>query len=127
MPYPYTPETDLGWRGVVYPAGRPAQIPDDLAVALGLTGIPVSAPQAEASAPAAASIPDALKLINGVDVYREIQAIPTIGAGAAKAILAARPEGGYASLEELWEVCPTILKSPYTTDPEQVAAWGAPE
>ena len=123
MPYPYTPNVDRIHRGVIYPAGIPCIIPDDLAAALGLAEA-----DEPASTPAIAStdaIPEALKLINGVDVYREIQVIPTIGAGAAKAILAARPEGGYSSLEQVWEVCPKVLQSPYTTDPEQVAAWGA--
>jgi hypothetical protein len=123
----YTPTTDLGWRGVVYRAGYAAQIPDDLAHALGLTGVPAKSPQGKAAAPAAASIPAALKLINGVDVVRELQVIPTIGAGAAKAILAARPDGGYSSLAQVWELCPKILSSPYTTDPEQVATWGGVE
>jgi hypothetical protein len=118
MPYPYTPETDLGWRGIVYPAGTPAQIPDDLAAILGL------GPAAAQPNPTTASTPAALKLINGVDVVRELQVIPSIGAGAAKAILGARPKGGYESLDQVWELCPKILSSPYTTNPEQVAAWG---
>lgn len=125
MPVSHTPTTDLGWRGAIYPAGRPAQIPDDLAAALGLTEAPAPTPRMEALAPAGPTIPDALKLINGVDVVRELQVIPTIGAGAAKVILQNRPGGGYSSLAQVWELCPKIMASPYTTDPEQVAAWGA--
>lgn len=120
MPHPYTPAHDLSWHGIPYLAGVPTQIPDDLAIALGLTA-PAEAEQV------ITLVSPALALINGVDVVRELQVIPTIGAGAARLILSNRPEGGYESLEQVWALCPKIMAPPYTTDSEQVAAWGIDE
>jgi hypothetical protein len=52
MPVKHTPDRDLGWRGEVYPAGQVAFLPDDLAIALGLTldmqrpdGVPLRDPE----------------------------------------------------------------------------------
>lgn len=78
----YTPETDLSWRGKPYPAGIPADIPDDLAAALGLAA---SDPQPEAIAPADAAHSadlatavdrlEELRLIYQVDGWKAIKAI----------------------------------------------------
>lgn len=43
----HIPEETVSWRGKTYLAGKPAQIPDDLAAALGLA----EAPEAEAAEP----------------------------------------------------------------------------
>ena len=69
----------------------------------------------------------ALRIINGVDVVREVQVIPTIGAQAAGVILGNRPDGGYESLAQVWELCPEILQGRYKTDPDLIAAWGGVE
>ena len=73
------------------------------------------------------SIPAALRIINGVDVVREVQVIPTIGAQAAGVILGNRPEGGYESLAQVWELCPEILQGRYKTDPDLIETWGGIE
>lgn len=70
-------------------------------------------------------LPPALRLINGVSVVREIQAIPTVGAKAAAAILKARPEGGYPSLDAVASAVPHIFEPPFTASLEAIAAWGA--
>ena len=69
----------------------------------------------------------ALRIINGVDVVREVQVIPTIGAQAAAVILGNRPEGGYESLAQVWELCPEILQGRYKTDPDLIETWGGIE
>ena len=83
----------------------------------------------DAPAPAAvASVPDgvypALALINGSDVARDVAIIPTIGQGAAKVLIENRPEGGYASLEQAWELNPVLFEGRYKIDTDAVAQWG---
>lgn len=68
--------------------------------------------------------PDALRLINGTDLASELEILPTIGRGAASVILENRPEGGYASMEQVWQMNQKILKYPYKTDIAAVEAWG---
>jgi hypothetical protein len=70
-------------------------------------------------------MPPALVLINAAAAADEISVLPTIGKGAAKLILEARPEGGYPSLSAIWEQCPRVLARPYSTDPAVVEAWDA--
>ena len=119
MPILHTPKSDLSWHGIAYPAGVPATIPDDLAVALGYSvdADPLPLPVEDGMAPA-------LRLINGVDIVRDLSVIPTIGAGAAKRIIANRPPGGYASLSEVWALNPEQLHPPYRIDLTVVATWG---
>jgi hypothetical protein len=74
--------------------------------------------------PTSDGIPAALALINGSDVVRDISIIPTVGQAAVKVILENRPEGGYTSLGQVWELCPEILGGRIKVDPEAVAAWG---
>ncbi|MBD1918862.1 MULTISPECIES: hypothetical protein [Cyanophyceae] len=82
------------------------------------TGTPVNA-----IAPTPA-VPKALVVFNSLGTVREVEIVPTIGKGAAKAILENRPDGGYESLQQVWDLNPKILKPPYTTDPAAIAAWG---
>ena len=69
-------------------------------------------------------IPAALALINGSDVARDVAIIPTIGQGAAKVLIENRPDGGYASLDEAWELNPVLFEGRYKIDVAIVAAWG---
>jgi hypothetical protein len=80
MPYLHTPDSDLSWHGVGYPAGLPAQIPDDLAIALGLTEAPaVPATTLELihgpALAAAVERLEELRLIYEVDGWKGIKAI----------------------------------------------------
>ena len=70
------------------------------------------------------SNPPALVLINGSDVARDVAIIPTIGQGAAKVLIENRPDGGYASLEQVWELNPVLFEGRFKVDPEAVAQWG---
>lgn len=69
-------------------------------------------------------IPAALTLINGSDVARDVAIIPTIGQGAAKVLIENRPDRGYASLEQAWELNPVLFEGRYKVDPEAVTLWG---
>jgi hypothetical protein len=115
----YTPDSDLSWHGIAYPAGVPVVIPDDLAAALGLAvdGDPLPMPVEDDQ-------PPALRLINGTDVVRDLSVIPTIGAGAAKRLIQNRPFGGYANLSEVWALNPELLIPPYRINLDVVASWG---
>ena len=70
------------------------------------------------------NVPAALTLINGSNVARDVAIIPTIGQGAAKALIENRPDVGYASLEQAWELNPALFDGRYKVDPEAVAQWG---
>ena len=111
-----------------YPDGRSINIPDIDAPAWirlhGMTTEPPSSP-APVPAPSPVAMPPALALINAATAADEISVLPTIGKGAAKLILEARPEGGYLSLAAIWEQCPRVLVRPYSTDPAVVEAWDA--
>ena len=72
---------------------------------------------------AASTSPDALARINMADSRQDIAEIPTIGPAAARLILAARPEQGYASLDHVWTLCPELVKAPYRVKPDIVAEW----
>ena len=66
----------------------------------------------------------ALALINGSDVVRDIAIIPTIGQASAKRILSNRPNDGYSSLEQVWEMNPEVLGGRMQVDPIAVSEWG---
>lgn len=70
------------------------------------------------------NIPAALALINGSDVARDVAIIPTIGQGAAKVLIENRPSAGYASLDEAWELNPSLFDGRYKVDRDIVAQWG---
>jgi hypothetical protein len=76
-------------------------------------------------APVALGISPALALINGKSVVRDIAIIPTLGQAAVELILARRPEGGYESRAQVWELCPEVLGGRMKVDPDVVAAWGS--
>ena len=88
--------------------------------------------QVEAETPeetkvAIAQIPPALALINGKDVARDVAIIPTLGQAAAGIILERRPDGGYESLAQIWELCPEVLGGRMKVDPKVVKEWGDEE
>jgi hypothetical protein len=70
-------------------------------------------------------ITNALALINGTDVARDMAIIPTVGQAAARIIIERRPEGGYESLADVWERCPELLIGRFKVDPDAVESWGA--
>ena len=76
---------------------------------------------------AIAQIPPALALINGKDVARDVAIIPTLGQAAAGIILERRPDGGYESLAQVWELCPEVLGGRMKVDPKVVEEWGSEE
>ena len=71
--------------------------------------------------------PPALALINGKDVARDVAIIPTLGQAAAGIILERRPDGGYESLDQVWDMCPDVLGGRMKVDPVVVAGWGGKE
>lgn len=111
-----------------YPDGQSINIPDiDAPAWIRLHGMTTEPPSntTPAPAPSPAAMPPALALINAATAADEISVLPTIGKGAAKLILEARPEGGYPSLAAIWEQCPRVLVRPYSADPSVVEAWDA--
>ncbi len=68
-------------------------------------------------------VPMALQTINGAIEAMDITAIPTIGKGAAELIFNNRPEGGYQSFDNLWELNPSVLARPFRTNRETVELW----
>jgi hypothetical protein len=108
---------DYLWRGVTYLKGD-REIPDDLAIALGLT--PAESGATDSVEPPTVA---ALVLINFVQSAVDMAILPTVGRGAAKRILDRRPEGGYTSLEQVAELCPEVTRQPYRVDWAQVQAW----
>ena len=73
---------------------------------------------------AIAQIPPALALINGNDVARDVAIIPTLGQVAAGIIIERRPDDGYETLGQVWELCPEVLGGRMKVDPVVVAGWG---
>lgn len=69
-------------------------------------------------------VPAALTLINGSNVARDIAIIPTVGQAAARVIIESRPDGGYPSLDAVWETNPGLLEGRFKVDPGIVAQWG---
>ena len=84
----------------------------------------VKAETPEEAKVAIAQVPPALTLINGKDVARDVAIIPTLGQAAAGIILERRPDGGYESLDKVWELCPEVLGGRMKVDPVVVAGWG---
>ena len=84
--------------------------------------------QIEAETPEETKVtPPALALINGKDVARDVAIIPTLGQAAAGIILERRPDGGYESLAQVWELCPEVLGGRMKVDPKVVKEWGGEE
>lgn len=63
-----------------------------------------------------------LNLLNSAKSASELESLPTIGRGAAKRILANRPEGGYESVEGAIALNHEVCQAPYTVDWEKVQA-----
>ena len=76
---------------------------------------------------AIAQTPPALALINGKDVARDVAIIPTLGQVAAGIIIERRPDDGYESLGQVWELCPEVLGGRMKVDPKVVEEWGGEE
>lgn len=121
---------DKLWRGRLYPTGD-REIPDDLAIALGFD--PDPAPAVE---PPAAAADDSeptptetepwvnlLAALNQAQSAKDLEPLPTIGAGAAKRILSNRPTSGYHSLEQVIELNSELSRQPYRVDWDQVRGW----
>lgn len=89
----------IGWRGVTY-SGE-CNIPDDLAIALGLHSKPP--PDVETLPGTIGQLP-ALKLLNRATVPAELDDLPTVGETTAKTLIERRPEGGYESLDQAEEL-----------------------
>jgi hypothetical protein len=68
-------------------------------------------------------VPMALQTINGAIEAVDITVIPTIGKGAAELVFNNRPEGGYNSFDNLWELNPSVLTRPFRTNKETVELW----
>ena len=98
----FNPETDTPWDDAPKPKTKPPA-PTILA---------------------ANGTPPALALINGKDVVRDVAIIPTMGQAAATRILENRPEGGYTSLDHVWEMNPEVLGGRFKVDTDAVASWG---
>lgn len=110
-----------------YPDGTSVSIPDiDAQTWIQLHGLSPTPPdQPQPATPAPDILQSAaLGVINQAETVDDIATLPSIGKGSAKVILEARPEGGYQSLEQLWQLCPAILSRPYNVNPETVAAYG---
>ncbi|MEO1208867.1 MAG: hypothetical protein AAFX78_04915 [Cyanobacteria bacterium J06638_20] len=88
-----TLKRDQLWGGVLYFAGD-RLVPDNLAAVLGL--MPPS------SIPSDPSIPSigALAILNAAQHEDELVALPTIGRGFGRKLLALRPASGFESLEQ---------------------------
>ena len=76
---------------------------------------------------AIAQTPPALTLINSDKPVRDITIINTLGKAAAEIILERRPDGGYESLAQIWELCPEVLGGRMRVDPKVVEEWGSEE
>ena len=95
MPYTYTPTIDRLHRGVIYPAGVAAIIPDDLAIALGLTDAPAPAAAVEPYPPAdsLAAAVTRLEELEGIYVTGGWQAVKAI----AEPLGVTKPPDGWDS------------------------------
>ena len=110
-----------------YPDGTSVSIPDiDAQTWIQLHGLSPTPPDySQPATPAPASLQSAaLGIINQAEAVDDIATLPSIGKGSANVILETRPEGGYESLEQVWQLCPAILSRPYNVNPETVAAYG---
>lgn len=103
------------------------EIPDSLAIALGLMKAEGKGQKAESSPPSLNPVEKsevlALTRINQATNPKEIAPLPTIGFKAALKIFGKRPAGGYTSIEQIAELCPELTKHPFQVDWEKVKVW----
>lgn len=101
------------------------EVSPSLALALGLLPTQAPAPTALENPQAIAeTLPPALRLINSSDKATDLEIITTVGRGAAKKLIAKRPEGGFTSLDQVQQLCPEIFQPPFTGDLDEIANWG---
>jgi DNA uptake protein ComE-like DNA-binding protein len=103
---------DKGWKGQVYLKGD-REIPEDLAIALGLLQLESGVPDSEVQAD---HWLDLMAAINQATDPKDLEPLPTIGKGAAKQILANRPEAGYSNLDQVRSLNPELGRAPYRVD-----------
>ncbi|MEM9448678.1 MAG: hypothetical protein AAGA75_09095 [Cyanobacteria bacterium P01_E01_bin.6] len=136
----HTPNSDLLWRGTVYLSGQPANLPDDLAIALGINPspkLPLAEPVVFDGLPDERLLHEheevlpeddtlvinpTLSMFNSVQDFSELTPIPTVGKVSAQAIIDNRPDEGYESLEQVAELNPDLR-----CDWKQVEAWRGEE
>lgn len=110
-----------------YPDGRSVRIPDiDAQVWIQLHRLSPTPPErSEVAAPVESAQGGgmALQVINQAATVDDIAVLPSIGKGSARVILEARPESGYESLGQVWELCPALLSRPYNVNPAAVDAY----
>ena len=111
------------WDRALWGPGE-TEIPLSLAVALGLLHQAAAAPAQPFPQGITETLPAALQLINGSDKATDLEILPTVGRGAAKKLLAKRPEGGYTSLDQVQQLCPEIFQPPFTGELDAIANWG---
>ncbi|MEM9486500.1 MAG: hypothetical protein AAGA83_22725 [Cyanobacteria bacterium P01_F01_bin.116] len=114
-------DTTYGWRGAQYLAGC-TSIPEDLALALGLTSVESEKSISQKVTQPVAQV-EALKLINEATEADAIEVLPGIGPASAGRIFAARPDGGFESLEAV-ALVPDL---PVSIDWDDVEAWSPAE
>lgn len=105
---------DKAWRGQVYLTGD-REIPEDLAIALGLLQ------QVEVSGDPELVVNsdhwlNLIAALNQAADPKDLEPLPTVGKGAAKRLLANRPEAGYESLEQVRSLNPELEQAPYRVD-----------
>lgn len=115
---------DQLWNGNFYLAGD-RDIPDDLAIALGLQPESKSATVADLkSATVADLLPHPLLVfLNRAEASAELEVLPAVGKGAAARLLANRPVDGYESLEEVAALNDSLTQPPFRVDWEQLKDW----
>jgi len=113
------------WKGQIYEPGD-RLIPEDLAAAMGLKPKAETKKQKAATKeeqPSDAPTIPALTLLNSASDPKDLTPLPKIGEGAAKKLLANRPESGYESLEQAAELNPELAKAPFRVDWTAIQGW----
>lgn len=121
-----TLEADQLWKGSLYLAGSQVEVPEELAIALNLSPKSEAKKQKAATKeeqPSEAPTIPALTLLNTAQEPKELTPLPKIGDGAAKKLLANRPESGYESLEQAAELNPELAKAPFKVDWSAIQGW----
>lgn len=96
-------ERDQLWGGQFYLAGD-RDVPDDLAIALGLHSKPPPEDLETLPDEPEQDLPPAFTLLNSASSPVELEVLPTIGERTAKVLFDRRPEGGYLSFGHAREI-----------------------